>query len=411
MNSALTESVDGLLIVDSDTHLTEPWDLWTSRAPAELVDRVPQVREVDGKFRWMVDDLALGPAGAVCVVDPTGIKHLGSEFAFRKQVQEVHPGASQVAPRLALMDQQGVWAQLVYPNTVGFGGQQLGKVADLHLRDACAEFYNNAEVAELQVQNPTNRTVPYGCDALVRDVASCVREDRPVVEGAEAGRGQHYARIPKRHGLRTLSTDHWTPFFSALEDYDMALNFHIGASATQSNYAGIAPWPTRDADEKLALGSAMIFLSNGRVIANLIFGGILERHPRLRVASVESGVGWLPFFLQALDYQLADTAPNLQKKLSLKPSEYFRRQMAACFWFESDLLIPSIEWLGVDNCLFETDFPHPTCLYPDPVTRALEVFKDVDETFRRKAFGGNAIRFYGLPTPEARETPVVSAAR
>lgn len=406
MTSTLTGSRDDLLIVDSDTHLTEPWDLWTSRAPAAFVDRVPQVREVDGKQRWMVEDLPLGPAGAVCVVDPTGVKHLGSEYAFRMQVQEVHPGASQVAPRLALMDQQGVWAQLVYPNTVGFGGQQLGKVVDLDLRNLCAEIYNNA-MADLQAESG-NRLFPMAVMPWW-DLEACVREIARVKELGLVG--VNITADPQEHGLPDLSTDHWTPFFSALEDHDMALNFHIGSSATQSNYAGIAPWPTRDADEKLALGSAMIFLSNGRVIANMIFGGVLERHPTLRVASVESGVGWLPFFLQALDYQLNDTAPRLSEKLSLRPSEYFRRQMAACFWFESDLLIPSIEWLGVDNCMFETDFPHPTCLYPDPVTRALTVFKDVDDTFRRKAFGGNAVRFYGLPVPEVSHAAVTAASR
>ncbi len=395
MNSTSTATGDGLLIVDSDTHLTEPWDLWTSRAPAALVDRVPQVRELDDKLRWVVDDLPLGPAGAICVVDPTGIKHLGSEYAFRKQVQDVHPGASQVEPRLALMDQQGVWAQLVYPNTVGFGGQQLGKVADLELRNACAEIYNNA-MADLQVESG-NRLFPMAVMPWW-DVDSCIREIARVKELGLVG--VNITPDPQEHGLPDLSTEYWTPLFSALEDYDMPLNFHIGASATQSTYHGTAPWPTRDGDEKLAIGSAMVFLSNGRVIANIIFGGILERHPRLRVASVESGVGWLPFFLQALDYQLDDTAPKLRKKLSLRPSEYFRRQMAACFWFESDLLVPSIKWLGEDNCLFETDFPHPTCLYPDPVTRALAVFEDVDETFRRKVFGQNAVRFYGLPVPE-----------
>ena len=82
-------------------------------------------------------------------------------------------------------------------------------------------------------------------------------------------------------------------------------------------------------------------------------------------------------------------------------SEYFKRQMAACFWFEQDLLIPSIEYLGIDNCLFETDFPHPTCLYPDPVERALKIFEGVDDSFRRKVFGGNAARIYNLPLPSA----------
>jgi predicted TIM-barrel fold metal-dependent hydrolase len=397
VDRTMTVGEDDLLIVDSDTHLTEPWDLWTSRAPSAYLDRVPQVRDLDGKLKWVVDDLALGPAGAVCVVDPTGVKHLGSEFAFRQQVQDVHPGASQVTPRLALMDQQGIWAHLVYPNTVGFGGQQLGKVADLQLRNLCAEIYNNA-MAELQAES-NNRLFPMAVMPWW-DVDACVLEIARVK--ALGLVGVNITPDPQEFGLPDLSTEYWTPLFAALEDYDMALNFHIGASATQSSYAGTAPWPSRDADEKLAMGSAMIFLSNGRVIANMIYGGILERHPRLRVASVESGVGWLPFFLQALDYQLDDTAPKLKKKLSLKPSEYFRRQMAACFWFENDLLIPSIEWLGVDNCLFETDFPHPTCLYPDPVERALTVLQDVDDTFRRKVFGGNAVRFYGLPAPDVK---------
>ncbi len=297
-----TANDGGLLIVDSDTHLTEPWDLWTSRAPAAYLDRVPQVRGVEGKLRWVVDDQTLGPAGAVCVVDPTGRKHLGSEYAFRQQVQDVHPGASQVTPRLALMDEQGIWAQLVYPNTVGFGGQQLGKVADLQLRNVCAEIYNNA-MAELQVES-NDRLFPMAVMPWW-DVESCVREIARVKELGLVG--VNITPDPQEFGLPDLSTDYWTPLFSALEDYDLPLNFHIGASATQSNYAGTAPWPTRDADEKLALGSAMIFLSNGRVIANIIFGGILERHPRLRVASVESGVGWLPF-----SYRLLTTSWTIQ---------------------------------------------------------------------------------------------------
>lgn len=146
----------------------------------------------------------------------------------------------------------------------------------------------------------------------------------------------------------------------------------------------------------------MLYLGNARVLANFIFGGIFERHPRLRFVSVESGIGWLPFFLQALDYQLLETAPDCRKKLSLKPSEYFQRQGSACFWFEDnlDLLLPSIEYLGVENCLFETDFPHPTCLYPDPVERALQTFRGVDQAVKQKLFGGNASRIYGLPLPD-----------
>jgi predicted TIM-barrel fold metal-dependent hydrolase len=205
---------------------------------------------------------------------------------------------------------------------------------------------------------------------------------------------------PQEYGLEDLSRPYWTPLFEAIAEHDLPLNSHIGASPTQTNYYGTASWPSFDNDMKQALGSTMLYLGNARVMANFIYGGILERHPTLQFVSVESGISWLPFFLQALDYQLLETAVGTGSHLSLKPSEYFRRQCAACFWFEDELLVPAMEYLGVDNCMFETDFPHPTCLYPDPVERALGVLGSQSTEFKRKAFGGNAARIYHLPVPE-----------
>jgi predicted TIM-barrel fold metal-dependent hydrolase len=387
-------TIDALLVVDADTHLTEPWDLWTSRAPDRYKDRVPQVKAVDGEYHWVFDGQRVGPARAVCVVDRQQEKHLGSEYLFTKHIDEVTAAASSVPERLALMDEQGIWAHLVYPNAVGFGGQQLGNIGDLGLRHAVAQIFNEA-MAEMQ-EASGQRIFPmavlpwWDLDLTLEEIERIA--DLGLV-------GVNTVADPQEYGLPDLSDPHWTPMFRALEEASLPLNFHIGASATQTSYFGTAPWPSRDNDEKLAIGSAMIYLGNARVIANFTFGGIFERHPALKLVSVESGVGWLPFFLQALDYQLLETAPDTGKALSLKPSEYFRRQCAACFWFEDSLLVENIKHLGVDNCLFETDFPHPTCLYPDPVTRAMKVFDNEDADFKRKVFGRNAVRIYNLPAP------------
>jgi predicted TIM-barrel fold metal-dependent hydrolase len=381
-----------LLVVDADTHLSEPWDLWTSRAPAKYKDRLPQVHEVDGVHQWIFDGTPVGPAGAVSVIDPDLKKHLGWGFMAESHVDEVAAAASQVGPRLALMDQQRIWAHLVYPNAIGFGGQQLGSVGDLQLRHLAVQMFNEA-MAELQADSG-NRIFP---------MAVLPWWDRDLVLH-EVSRIKHMGLVgvntvadPQEYGLPDLSNEFWTPMFEALAGSGLPLNFHIGASATQASYFGTASWPTRNDDEKLALGSAMLYLSNARIFANFVYGGILERHPELHLVSVESGVGWLPFFLQALDYQLLETAPDTRKALSLKPSEYFRRQCYACFWFESDLLVEHIKYLGEDNCLFETDFPHPTCLYPDPVERVLEVFEGESDDFKRKVLGLNAARVYHLP--------------
>ena len=121
---------------------------------------------------------------------------------------------------------------------------------------------------------------------------------------------------------------------------------------------------------KLALGSTMLFLSNARVLVNLIVSGLLERFPTLKFVSVESGVGWIPFILEALEYSIAEAGAGGGGRLSMTPLEYFRRQVYACFWFERADLVAAVRRVGVDNVMFETDFPHPTCLFPAPLETA-----------------------------------------
>src|SRR4029078_9856496 len=141
-----------LLIVDVDTHLSEPWDLWLKRAPKGFEDRVPQAREVDGRQRWVFDGEPIGGVGAASVIGADMEKRYDMAFMFGTPVHEVAAGASQVGQRLELMDAQGIWAHLIYPNTVGFGGQQLGGKGDPVLRNLAVEIYNDA-MAEMQEES------------------------------------------------------------------------------------------------------------------------------------------------------------------------------------------------------------------------------------------------------------------
>ena len=144
----------------------------------------------------------------------------------------------------------------------------------------------------------------------------------------------------------------------------------------------------------------MMYLSNASVMANLIFSGVLERHPTVQFVSVESGVGWIPFFLQSLDYQQLQSTPGtLGQKFSLTPTEYFQRQMFACFWFEEAGVAEAVAALGDDHMLFETDYPHPTCLYPDSLPEAAATLRSLPEASRRKVVSDNAAALYRLPLP------------
>lgn len=112
--------------------------------------------------------------------------------------------------------------------------------------------------------------------------------------------------------------------WEACESFDLPVNFHIGASVSQASYHGTGPWPSLNNETKLALGSSMRYTGNARVPANFIYSGLLDRHPRLKVVSVESGIGWIPFILDALAYQAEE---NNVDHLEMKASDYFRRQI------------------------------------------------------------------------------------
>ena len=389
------ELFPGVRVIDADTHLTEPHDLWTSRAPRGFEDRVPHVVDVDGEPTWTVDGVALSRASASSVVRSNGERCRGSEF-IQWVFDDAHPAAYDVDTRLAVMDELGVWAQIVYPNVAGFGGQKLSAIADPAVRELSVTLYNDAMV-ELQ-EASHGRLYPMGLLPSWEVDAAIAEADR--ISGLGL-RGVNISSDPQLQGLPDLGDRAWDPLWTACADRALPVHFHIGASQTSLAWYGTSPWPSMGEDQKLAIGAAMMYLTNARILANVIYSGLLERHPALRMVSVESGIGWIPFVLESLDHQLNETAPGTMDYLSMMPSEYFRRQMYACFWFEERDVVTMLPRVGVDNVLFETDFPHPTCLYPDSLEHAARSLEGVDAEVRRKVLQDNAAALYRIELPVA----------
>ncbi len=144
------DSKTKLKIIDADTHLSEPHDLWIKHAPATLRDRVPQIKEYQGRISWVIDgDKPIGFGGSLCsAVRKDRTKALDVEDFGRLTFDDIHPGSYDLKPRLAEMDRCGIYAQIVYPNVRGFGGQACAKV-DPELRLVSVQIYNDA-MAEMQ---------------------------------------------------------------------------------------------------------------------------------------------------------------------------------------------------------------------------------------------------------------------
>jgi predicted TIM-barrel fold metal-dependent hydrolase len=385
-------ALDGLRVIDADTHLTEAHDLWTSRAPAKFKDRVPHVEQIDGRPMWVVDGAELGFAGGGGVIDRQGHKGRALEALYEWTQDRIHLGAFDPKARIEVMDDSGIYAQVCFPNSVGLGGQGLSDVVkDPELRLACVQIYNDA-IAQIQAES-NNRLLPMPIMPAWDVAASVVEAERVAGLGL---RGINLTSDTQDLGAPDLASLEWDPLWDVCADLHLPVHFHIGASLTTMTYFGTYPWESQHDDTKLAIGGTLLFIGNARVVANVILSGMLERHSTLQMVSVESGVGWIPFILEALDYEMSENAPKELDKLSLLPSEYFKRQFFATFWFEKNNVPALIAAVGEDNVLFETDFPHPTCLYPKPLDTVAEKMSTLTPEVQRKILGENAARLYRL---------------
>jgi len=384
--------LSGLRLVDVDTHLTEPHDLWTSRAPASLRDKVPQVKVVNGERGWFVNgDISMGNASAYSMVRPDESTALGMSF-WDLEVKDVHPASYNTKARVALMDKYGIWAQIGYPNVMGFGGQKANATIPEVIRRASIEIYNDA-MAEMQHESG-QRIFPM---ALLPwwDIKAAVKEaERCQKMGL---RGVNTNAEPHLVGLPELSDVHWDPLWEAVSGMGMPVNFHIGASDDSGAFHSTTAWPAQNIDKRLSLSGTMHCFNNGRILANIFYSGMLDRHPDLKLVSVESGIGWIPFLLEMLDYQVGQGRSEYYTDMKLLPSEYFRRQIYACFWFERRNAPYMIKAVGVDNVMMETDFPHPTSLFPGPREYIAESLASMEHDVVAKVVGGNAARVYNLP--------------
>jgi predicted TIM-barrel fold metal-dependent hydrolase len=378
-------------IVDTDTHVTEPPDLWTSRVPKAYVDKVPhvEIHPTTGKHHWRIGDHWLMAVGFYAVA---GWKeHPPSTPA---ELDEVDPGAWVSKDRLLRMDEYGIYAQVLYPNLIGFETplfMELGPEIAL----ACVEAYNDF-ISEFASADP-KRLIPismlpfWDIDAAVKEMARCKEKGH---------RGVLFANKYEQIGLPSFVDPHWDRIYAAAQEMDLSINFHVGFSSSQTGAAVNMTALLKNFDPRVAArGTAIGLMSNADTIASIVTSGVCDRFPDIRFVSVESGFGFIPYLMENLDWHWKGYGAHL--KSPMLPSEYFRRQCYGCFWFERATL-PLLECYP-DNFMFETDYPHPTSMSPGPASPAevpsvhvAKAFANVRPEIARKALHDNAAAVYRL---------------
>ena len=388
--------MSGYTIIDVDTHVTESPDLWTSRAPARMRDQVPRIETTgDGSLSWVVG----GGGGLIASPGLTATAGVGNMKNPPKTFEEMHPGAYDAKARLKYMDKMGIWAMVMYPNVGGFGAQQFLKLNDPELMLTCVQIYNDWQTEWASADS--RRLLPI-TSLPFWDVAAAVKEVRRCA--AKGHKGILFTGEPQSFGQPLLGDPQWNPLWEVACELDLPISFHIGSGNMEMGLlqTKIAAYGKMAAFTELSVD---IFLRNGIQMNDLIMSGVLARYPKIKFISVESGIGWIPFVLEALDYQFrGNDVAEEHPEFDLLPSEYFARNVYACYWFEQTAPRRLIDKVGVDNILFETDFPHPTSLYGEEVhARIKGGLSDCEESVRRKILWENGQKLYKVTGPTAAD--------
>lgn len=322
---------------------------------------------------------------------------------WRKGREEALSGAWDHDQRVRVLDADGIAGEVIFPdgitemNMPPFGaGLSLPTddriVPELQWEGARA---HNRWLAEFCAMEPARR-IGVAITPICWDIEEAVNEIRWAREHGLRG-----ILIPTMWGKQpAYHHPRYEPVWAACEDLDMVVHLHSGAA------------PLEDYGDHL--GMMGIYITEVvwwavRPLSFLIWGGVFERHPKLKLAITESTTVWVPELLALMDQRYSEThyaakLGDYRSHLTMKPSEYFHRQVflgASCMPRREAELRTEI---GVPNIMWGSDYPHPEGTWPHTHEQMLETFRQIPEGDLRAMLGLNAVRVYGLDLPALERT-------
>ncbi len=373
----MTRSGRDYKIISADSHTVEPPDLWEKWLERKYLDTAPKlVEDGDGGHAWLyMGAKTPEPLGLVTCVGtrPEDLKWTGARYG-----STIHPACYYGAERLKAMDVDGVDAEMLYPP-----------------QRAMLTFMKNPDrAAHLAGIRAYNRWLREGFCAPDPDRLIGIFQIPNV--GIETAVAE--LERAKKEGFRGVALSAWPsggdnlrpeddPFWDAAAELDMPVSIHLLLAAQQQKLGA-------SNKGSVAIG-ASAFMYTMPILVEMIFQGVFDRFPKLRLALVEVGVGWIPHFLEMVDDRYWRNRHWTKTNVKKVPSEYFHDHCLATFIVDrAGITVRHL--VGVENMAWSTDFPHHGNDWPYSRRTIDALFADVPAEERRKIVCTNAARFWGL---------------
>jgi len=387
--------VEDMILVSVDDHVVEPPTMFDHHLAPEYKARAPRVERRKGSDVWVFEDAVIPNIGLNAVAGRPPAEYGVEPTAF----EQLRPGCYDVHERVRDMNANGVLASMCFPSFPSFCGALFARQADKELARVMLQAYNDWHIDEWCGSYP-GRFIPLSLPPIWDPQLMADEVRRVAKKGCHA---VSFTENPEKHGLPSLHSEHWDPFWKACSDEGTICCIHIGSGGGMSFTSMDSP-----VDVMITVQPINIF----GCAADLLWSTILRRFP-IQFALSEGGIGWIPYFLERADYVYEHhqqwTHQDFGKK---KPSDVFREHIVTCF-IDDPVGIANREQIGVDGITWECDYPHSDTTWPRAPERLSQSLGGVSDADIDKITHQNALRIFQLDpfSERPREKSTVAALR
>lgn len=387
--------MNDMIIISVDDHVSEPGDMFDNHLPPELKDKAPKLKRMNNADYWTYEDMVKpNPALNAVVGRPK------EEYGMEPQgYDQIRPGNYDIHARIGDMSVNGILSSICFPSMADMDGSTFSRAKDRKLALRMLQAYNDWHLDEWCATYP-GRMIPMAIVPLW-DAELAAEEVRRV-----AKKGCHSITFPDNpfaKGFASIHDPFWEPLWKACNDNRVVINCHIGTGSQPPHASDLTPinaWIT------------VMPISVANAAADWLHLEALHRYPDLRIALSEGSIGWIPYFLERAEFSNDQHIWTNINWHGRTPSQVFRDHFLTCFLVDK-FGLKNYEDIGEDIIMYENDYPHSDCVWPNAPEFLWDSVKDLPERVINKVTHENAMRAYSFDPISilGRENCTVGALR
>ena len=370
-------NTDDLILISVDDHVVEPPDMFQNHLPAKYKDAAPRVVVAeDGSDVWLYEGQQLPNIGLNAVA---GKPH--EEYGIEPTTfAEMRTGCYDIHDRVKDMNANGVLGSMCFPSFPQFCGQLFARTEDKQVALAMLQAYNDWHVDEWCGSYP-GRFIPLALPPVWDPQLMAAEVHRMAAKGCRA---VTFSENPEKLGWPSFHNEHWDPFWQAVSDTGTVVCLHIGSSSQLTITSVEAPINVMISLQPMNLVQAA---------ADLLWSRVMTEFPLVRFALSEGGIGWIPYFLERVDYVYEHHQAWTGQDLPMKPSELFHERFITCFIDDASGL-KNRDDVGIEQMTWECDYPHSDSTWPESPERLAKSLAGIPDDEIRAITYQNAMRLF-----------------